>query len=155
MVPHQIHTNICSYQIPWYTVCIGLRRCVYFFNVLCLYMFDPICEVGYYFYECPVVRDVVYIISWGQSETAPVLYSHQLPIRPHCMPLSLPLYQIRALLPFLINHYLEYERLRFFFFLPCPYILQTFLAIFNDVENISLYYKFHVDLLIQFLIVFC
>lgn len=154
MIPHQIHTNICSYQIPWYTICIGLRRCVYFFNVLCLYMFDPICEVGYYFYECPVVRDVVYIISWGQSETARLVQSsitHKAPL--HAI---VPSFVSDSCLIAIFNKSLFGVReTEILFFLPCPYILQTFLAIFNDVENISLYYKFHVDLLIQFLIVFC
>lgn len=115
MVPHQIHTDIRELSDSLvYNFALD-QEDEFIFLMCCVYTYT--CMIKYKRWDTnftSVQRLEMYIISWGQSEAVPVLYSHQLPIGPLCMPLSLPLYQIRALLPVLTNHWVRETEILFF-----------------------------------------
>lgn len=145
MVPHQIHTDIHELSDSLvYNFALD-QEDEFIFLMCCVYTY----MIKYKRWDTnftSVQRLEMYIISWGQSEAVPVLYSHQLPIGPLCMPLSLPLYQIRALLPVLTNHWVRETEILFFYHF---HVFYKHSLTYSVEILICLYYKFHVDLLID------
>lgn len=145
MVPHQIHTDIRELSdSSVYNFALD-QEDEFIFLMCCVYTY----MIKYKRWDTnftSVQRLEMYIISWGQSEAVPVLYSHQLPIGPLCMPLSLPLYQIRALLPVLTNHWVRETEILFFYHF---HVFYKHSLTYSVEILICLYYKFHVDLLID------
>lgn len=145
MVPHQIHTDIRELSdSSVYNFALD-QEDEFIFLMCCVYTY----MIKYKRWDTnftSVQRFEMYIISWGQSEAVPVLYSHQLPIGPLCMPLSLPLYQIRALLPVLTNHWVRETEILFFYHF---HVFYKHSLTYSVEILICLYYKFHVDLLID------
>lgn len=145
MVPHQIHTDIRELSDSLvYNFALD-QEDEFIFLMCCVYTY----MIKYKRWDTnftSVQRLEMYIISWGQSEAVPVLYSHQLPIGPLCMPLSLPLYQIRALLPVLTNHWVRETEILFFYHF---HVFYKHSLTYSVEILICLYYKFHVDLLID------